>query len=160
MMPAVSHRFVSGPHSPLDDVSSDAWRRLLSVLETQPTGATSASGGLGSYDIRPRRLIEMGYATKAKSFKLDGRQVHSCTWLAPWTEQRFLSDPIAQYTVLAKSMRMYYDALRRDELKKPSEMSFAGALMVLHIGGRGALKSWPNLFENTRALYDAAQGAF
>jgi hypothetical protein len=157
-----SHRFnLPGLDSPLEGVSADAWRRYVSALEMQPMGATSESGGLGSYDIRPRRLVELGYATKLVSLRSDsGRQIHSCNFIAPWTKARFLADPIAQYTVLAKSTRAYYDALRRGEIVKPKDVSISGALAVLHIGGRGALASWPKLFENTRAIYDAAQGAF
>ena len=160
-MSAMAHRFTSGPDSALVGVSADAWRRLIAALEVQPTGATSASGGLGSYDIRPRRLVELGYAMQLVSLRSDsGRQIHACNFIEPWSKARFLADPVAQYTVLVKSMRAYYDALRGGELVKPEEMTMAGALAVLHVGGRGALKSWPKLFENTQALYAASQGAF
>jgi len=156
-MPA--HRFhASGPASPLEGVSADAWQRLIAPLAVQTAGAISESGGLGTYGILPRRLVELGYATNLR--RLDGGKRQVCDFVLPWTQSRFLADPIAQYAVLVKSMRAYYDALRGGDLSKANEMTIAGALAVLHVGGRGALKSWPTLFSNTRALHDAAQGAF
>ena len=159
MSTVTSHRFsLPGPASPLEGVSADAWQRLIAPLETQPTGAISESGALGASGIFPRRLVELGYATNMRREDDGKRQV--CDFVLPWTQSRFLADPIAQYTVLAKSMRAYYDALRDGEIVKPKEMSIAGALAVLHVGGLGALKAWPKLFDNTQSLYDATQGAF
>ena len=155
-MTAVAQRFVSGPASPLEGVHSDAWQSFAEVLEVQAVGAISASGGLGAFDIRPRRLVELGYATNLRRF--DGRQF--CDFAAPWTQARFLTDPFAQHAVLSKSMQAYYDALRRGEIVKPKDMTMSGALAVLHVGGRGALAGWPKLFDNTRALFEAAQGVF
>jgi len=154
-----THRFhASGPASPLEGVSAEAWQSLVAPLEAQPAGAVSDSGCLGAYSISPRRLVELGYAANLR--RVDGGKRQVCDFVLPWTQSRFLADPIAQYAVLVKSMRAYYDALRGGELAKPKEMTIAGALVVLHIGGRVALKSWPKLFSNTRALHDAAQGAF
>lgn len=157
-----AHRFASNLESPLEGVHNDAWQRFVSALEVLPINAVSKSGGLGSYDIRPRRLVELGYATGLRSLRTDEghRQVQACDFAPPWTKARFLADPVAQYTVLAKSTRAYYDALRRGELMRPSDVSIAGALAILHIGGRGALAGWPKLFEHTRAIYESARGAF
>jgi hypothetical protein len=154
-----THRFhASGPASPLEGVSAEAWQSLVAPLEAQPAGAVSDSGCLGAYSISPRRLVELGYATNLRREDDGKRQV--CDFVLPWTQSRFLADPIAQYAVLVKSMRAYYDALRDGEIEKSKEMSVAGALAVLHVGGRGALKAWPKLLDNTRALYVATQGAF
>jgi hypothetical protein len=151
---------MSGPESPLSGVHTAAWRRFIAALDVQPMNATSRSGGLGSYDIRPRRLVELGYATNLRSLKMNERQVCACDFVLPWTQARFLSDSVAQYVVLVKSMRAYYSALVVGDLEKPVDVSMAGALAVLHLGGRGALQKWPDLFENTKALYVKAQGAF
>ena len=160
MMPR-QQRFIVGPESPLEGVTRDAWQRFVAALEVQGVGDVSESGGLGAYDIRPRRLVELGYAVDLRSIRtVAGRQVYECDFALPWTKTRFLSDSVAQYTVLAKSIRLYYDAVRRGELSKPENCSMAGTLAILHRGGRGALKGWPDLFEDTRALYQAARGAF
>ena len=57
-------------------------------------------------------------------------------------------------------MRLYYDALREGKLKQPEGASVAGALAALHRGGRGALESWGDLFENTRALVEKVKDLF
>lgn len=93
--------------------------------------------GFGSYNLRRWRLDEMGLQVKK------GKDVHRC-----------------DYSTLVKSILMYHQALMRDELKRPEGVSMAGALAILHRGGRGALAGWPKLFPNTRALYEAAHGAF
>lgn len=161
-MNQTAHRFAdTGLESPLPGVKADAWQRFITALEVQPTTAQSESAGLGAFDIRARRLVELGYAKHLPLVRNEkGRYVQQVDFVLPLTMARFLSDPVVQYKVLAKSMRAYYDALQSGELVKPTDMSIAGALAVLHIGGRGALKAWPDLFSHTRALYEKAQGAF
>jgi len=154
-------RFVSGPVSPLEGVSSDAWSHFVAALEVQAVDAVSDSGGLGSYDIRPRRLVELGYAVGLDSKRTPaGRQIRVCNFVLPWTQKRFLEEPVAQYVALSKSISLYHRAIVSGELKVPEGVSVAGALVILQRGGTGALKAWPNLFDNTRALFKAAQGAF
>lgn len=154
-------RFSSSMRSPLPGVSEAAWRHFVIAMETQSSESVSASGGLGSYDMRPRRLIEIGYAENLRRLsRRNRRQVQVCDLVAPWTVDRFLADPVIQLSVLGDSMADYQEELRRGKIQKPAEMSLAGALAVLHRGGRGALKSWPKLFHNTRALYLSAQQSF
>lgn len=156
-----STRFATkGPDSPLEGVSSAAWQRFVAGLEIQGMSDVSESGGLGSYDVRARRLVELGYARNLRRDTIGKRQVYLCDFVLPWTQKRFLSDPVAQYAVLVKSMRAYYNALSSGELQKPQNISMAGALAILHVGGRGALRNADTLFENTKKIYDAVQGAF
>jgi hypothetical protein len=86
--------------------------------------------------------------------------IQTCSFILPWTQKRFLNEPIAQYLAFSKSISLYYRALMDGELQRPEGVSMAGALAVLHRGGRGALKSWPEMFEGTKALYERAQGVF
>lgn len=154
-------RFVTLPESPLEGVSREAWAHFVSALEVQSVGAVSESGGLGCYDIRPRRLVELGYAFGLQSKRNDkGRQIRVCEFVLPWTQARFLSEPVAQYVALSKSVGLYYRAVMSGELKKPDGLEMAGALVILHVGGRGALQAWPKLFDHTRALYENARKAF
>jgi hypothetical protein len=157
-MPA--HRFNSfGVESPLESVTPDAWSRFVAALEVQPLHAISRTGTLGAYGIRPSRLVELGYAIKLRRTGPNGAR-QECDFVAPWTQERFLKDLFAQHAVLVRSHRAYYDALRCGELKKPTEVSIAGALAILHVGGQGALENWTNLFDRTRTIYKRAQGAF
>lgn len=160
-MPVPSRRFSAGPASPLAGVSDAAWCKLVMALEVQPLNAVSESGGLGAYDIRPRRLVELGYAQNLQSTRTEtGRQVYVCDFIAPWERNRFLADPIAQYAVLARSMLVYHGLARSGDLRVPSEVGLSGAFAILHVGGHGALRGWPDLFERTRELYERARGLF
>lgn len=181
-------RFTSLPESPLRGVAKEAWRAFYAGLQVQASSVISESGGLGIFDIRPRRLVELGYATGLRSERRPtqhawvsgvcsrcrtertnatdmetcqmGRQIQVCEFLLPWTQARFLANPYAQYTALAQSMRLYYDALRDGKLVKPKDATVAGALVVLHRGGRGALEAWPKLFSGTKALYKKVHKVF
>lgn len=174
----ISMRFKPQPHrSPLIGVSDEQWTALVRALDVQPQNAVSESGGLGSYDIRPRRLVELGIATDLTPFRVagaeggelveaepgKGRQIYVCAFNsmtkvlgAPLSYKRFFSSPRLQLWILGESMRVYHE----QKIARPNGVSAAGALAILHVGGRGALKSWPNLFTETRARYDAAEGAF
>ena len=160
MMPN-AQRFIAQPKSPLEGVPVAAWGRFIAALEVQPVNARSPSGGLGAYDIRPRRLVELGYASELTSKRTStGRQVQVCEFVLPWTQSKFLADPVAQFAAVSKSILLYHRAIVSGELKKPKGCSVAGALAILQVGGRGALESWPNLFTDTQAVYDACKGAF
>lgn len=166
MMPSLATaaspaRFQSTLASPLPGVSIQAWTRFAQALEVQPIKAISESGGYGCYDMRPRRLVELGYAGNLQSARTPkGRMVYTCEFIHPWTAQRFLSDPIAQHKALALSMALYHRALSEGRLTRPEGVSLAGVLAILHRGGRGALAGWPTLFEHTAALYEQAEGVF
>jgi hypothetical protein len=159
---AAALRFVAGPKSPLPGVTDAQWFRLTAALEVQPIGAVSDSGGLGAYDIRPRRLVELKLATKLRYVQApSGRWIHVCSFVPPMTGERFLSDLSVQSDVLSRSISVYYSALMGGELTRPSEeCSVAGALSILHRGGTGALKAFPDLFDDTRSLYSAAKEIF
>lgn len=147
--------------SPLRGVGDGAWTRLVRALDVQPARAISESGGFGSYDLRPRRLVELGRAKNLHSVRTpSGRQVYKCDLVLPLTQTRLLMDPLVQLEILTQSLSRYHAQLMSDELVLPKDASLAGVLAILHRSGRGALTGWPKLFPQTRALYEAAQGAF
>jgi hypothetical protein len=159
-MKSSAQRF-TGPASPLRGVHRDAWRAFYTALEAQAANEVSESGGLGAFDIRPRRLVELGYATGLRPMRTEkGRSIQTCEFILPWTQARFLGNPFAQYTALAQSMRLYYEALREGKIVKPSDVSMAGALAVLHKGGKGALGALPEMFAATRVLFDKVNKIF
>jgi hypothetical protein len=157
-------KVIRGAHrlaSELVDVSDEGWALFVRSLEVQPIKTISSSGGLGSYDMRPRRLVELDRASNLRSVRAHGkRHTYDCDFKAPLTKERFLDDVMLQYRVFSQSMKRYHEELRSGALKQPDGVSLAGALAILHVGGRGALRAWPELFDNTRARYEAAQGAF
>ena len=86
--------------------------------------------------------------------------MYACDLLPPLTEKRLLTDPLRQLAILRQSLALYHEQLCKNEIVRPEGVTVAGALAILHKGGRGALTSWPNLFPETRAIYEAARGAF
>ena len=167
-------RFDSTLRSPLPGISVPAWQRFVAALELeerpgqvpQPRriDAISARGGFGSYDLSPRRLQELGYVTAlvrhGGAARHRKRHLYTCTFVAPWTARRFLADAGAQLEALSRSMAGYLQDLEAGRLVRPAGCSLAGALAILHCGGRGALAKYPALFPHTRAVYERAQGAF
>jgi hypothetical protein len=148
-------------HVPLPGVSSPAWQGFVRALTVQGVGAVSDSGGFGCFDLRPRRLADLGIMSGIHAARTpSGRQVGTGAWVAPWTAGRFLGSLVAQYSALVRSLRLYDEAMRAGTLERPAGCSRAGALAILHRGGVSALRSFPNLFSDTRALYERAQGAF
>lgn len=148
-------RFSMQIDSPLKGVSRQAWTKFVMVMGARPSSSISDSGGLGAYDMRPRRLAELEYATRLTRKKnAKGRHIYECVFVEPHTQAKFLANPVTQYVAFSKSMVEYHKAMESGELRKPEDLSLAGALVILHMGGRGALKSWPKLFENTRAQYE------
>lgn len=149
-------RFAPRMSSPLKGVSNAGWQSLVRALDVQAIDAISASGGLGSYDMRPRRLEEIGLMTNLRTLRtLEGRQVHEGDFVAPMTRDSFLKDPLVQYQALVKSMTLYYE-----NLGSFKGLSRSATLAVLHRGGRGALSAWPNLFTDTASLVVRCQAAF
>lgn len=158
---APARRLHAAIKSPLRGVSDSAWGRFVKAIEGPSVKAVSESGGFGLYDIRPRRLVELGCATNLRYlYKQGGRSIQACDFKGPWTKDRFLADLATQYNVFRRSMELYHADLTSGAIKKPDSVSLSGALAILHRGGKGALAAWPGLFEHTRALYEAAQGAF
>lgn len=157
---AAEDRFNTILQSPLAGVSASVWSAFVRALDTQAIGAVSASGGYGSFDLRPRRLAELGYMQDLRSTDRNGRTIQVGAFVHPFTEAKLLVDPILQYRILVTSIKGYDAELTAGEVTKPAAVSRSGALAILHRGGRGALRTWPKLFSDTQALYDATKGLF
>jgi len=156
----IEDRFHTILTSPLAGVSASAWSTFVRALDTQTIGAVSASGGYGSFDLRPRRLAELGYMQDLRSANRNGRTIQVGDFILPLTEEKLLADPILQYKILVNSIKGYDAELTVGEVTRPTTVSRAGALAILHRGGRGALRAWPRLFSDTQIIYTATQGLF
>jgi len=156
----VMTRFAQSPTAAvLSGVSHEAWLRFAAALEAQPAGAVTSTGGLGAYEFQPRRLVEMKAATNLCYEGSDGR-TQTCDFVAPLTRKLFLADLRLQYKLFVRSIQMYDRQLTTGELKIPKGATRAETLAALHVGGRGALKDWANLFERTRVRCNAVREIF
>ena len=120
--------------SPLAGVSDAAWRAFVAAMTVRPAVDALDSKGFGCFDMRPRRLAELGLA-------------------APTTFEE-------GYAAFAKSAAAYSDDIRDGRLVVPEGVSRAGALAILQRGGRGALAAYPDMFSATREVYDRAKECF
>ncbi len=144
--------------SPLPGVSDAGWDAFVRALDVQPADAVSASGGLGSYDIRPRRLVEIGLAENFRIDREPGRRDRQgCDFKS---SKLFLADPRRQLAALARSIARYHAEVASGAIQVPAGLSLSGALAILHRGGRGALAAWPDLFDDTRELLKRTERCF
>lgn len=120
--------------SPLADVSDGAWRNFVAAMTVRPAVDAPDSKGFGCFDIRSRRLEELGLAT-------------------PITFEE-------GYVAFMRSVAGYSDDIRDGRLTVPDGVSRSGALAILQRGGRGALAAYPDMFSDTRKVYDLAKECF
>lgn len=147
--------------SPLPSVSNEAWTKFVSLLEVQPLHGVSASNALGCYAMRPRRLQDLGVMTRLRYTRRQDnhRQVWEGDFLPPLTQKLFLSNPVLQYHLLVKSVRLHQDAV--SHLGLPSGLTHSGRLALLHRGGKGALLSWGKTsFPETVRFVQKLNGVF
>lgn len=142
--------------SVLAGVSASAWDAFVRALSTSGMRTTAVSGAVGSFELRPRRLGEIGVLTNMRR-DAGGRWVGD--FVAPYSEESIRLDANLQYEIFALSMKRYDDEL--SSLVRPEGASRSGCLAILHCGGRGALKRWPEgAFDTTKAIFDRANKLF
>lgn len=120
--------------SPIPGVSDDAWRAFVQAMTVRQAVDAPGSKGHGCFDLRLRRLAELGLA-------------------APTTFEE-------GYEAFAKSVATYLGDVDAGRLTLPDGVSRAGAVAILQRGGRGALAAYPDMFSETREVYDRARECF
>ena len=148
--------------SPLSGIASAEWSNFVNALVTQRLGDVSASNGLGWFEMRPRRLADLGIMSNLRrvSNKVN-RQVYEGDFVLPLTMRKFLENPVIQYNTLVKSVIDHFDT-HVNELKLPDDVSRSGALAILHRAGPGGLKTWSTgkRFDDTISLFNRSNGIF
>ena len=168
----------------LSGVSGEGWRRFAhacTIAEKDEPNAgqprqfhvVSPWGGFGSFDLRPKRLEDLGLMTHVRPERVNGRQIHIGEFIAdadlaalglgeifrgPLTRERFLRAPLLQNLVFFESIRRYDEEIRK---ALPADVSRSGALAILHRTGPNGLASWTKRkLENTVALFQRANNLF
>lgn len=144
--------------SPLVGVNDAAWDRFVVAMSTQAICGKSRYGGLGSFDLTPKRLGELGVLTNMRrQAKPPGLWIGD--FVAPYTETKFLRDAEEQYVLFKRSTKLYDDELTH--IARPEGVSRSGALAIMHRGGSEALTSWPARgFKTTREVFARANNLF
>ena len=142
--------------SPLVDVPDEAWDVFLRASSTRKISEVSRSGAIGSFELRPRRLGELGVMVNL-------RRGPGGIWvgdLAPKYANLKVSGG-KQREVFEISTKAYDDELSAGTFAKPDGVTRSGAHAILHFGGRGAIESWPErAFLGTRAAFERTNGLF
>jgi hypothetical protein len=158
--------------SPIDGISNEDWTSFVLAMRTASLGAVSASNSLGMFEMRPRRLADIGLIdanTLTGTRAASGRLVWVGEWVKPLSQRVFLETPALQYKAFAASIVKYIDGLRDGEIQQPAEgvdddMSLSGALAILHRCGPNGLVSWGRdtgaRFNDTIELYSKANEIF
>ncbi len=154
--------------SPLPDVSDEAWTKFADQMRTAKMGAVSKSNALGAWELKPRRLADLGLVMSLSYTKdpKTNRLIWTGDFIPPLSAKKFLNDPMLQYKTLVKSMVDYANKLCSGEIALPDggipeDMSASGALAILHRAGPNGLKAWnTDRFESTNNLYSRVNGIF
>lgn len=161
--------------SELPGVSNEAWTKFVIAMKTAELGDVSPSNALGAFELKPRRLADLGFmknllkkrSAPTKEYP-NGRMIWVGDFIAPMTAKRFLGDPNLQYKAFVGSMKDYVQKLRSKQIPKPDGgpidgMRLAGVLAILHRAGPNGLKTFGDpskRFDDTLKLYTAANEAF
>lgn len=154
--------------SELPGVSDQAWTDFVYAMKTAPLGAISESGGLGMFEMKVRRLGDLGVMKDVGAKKLpSGKLVWVGEWIPPITQAAFLASPKMQYRAFSKSMQLYKKGIESGELLPeggdlPSGMTLSGALAALQRRGPLGVRRWQESaqFPSTEELYQRANGIF
>jgi len=158
--------------SPLPGVSDVAWRSFVRAVVTKDADedgapglrsldAKSKSGGFGCFDIRPKRLLDLGIMRNLRrSTSSGGRQIYVGDFVPPMSERKFLYGPTQQSDTFVESMRRYDVAV--SDADRPEGLSRSGVLALLHRAGMGGLSGWASgrRLANTVALVERANNLF
>lgn len=155
--------------SPIRGVSDKAWTRFVSCMRTAEPRAISASNALGAWEMKPRRLSDLGRMKELSSVRSpSGRMAWTGEWVPPLTTDAFLSDQKEQYRTFSESMTRYVAGLRDGSIKRPKDgvkrgTTLSGVLAILHRAGPQALAQWnidERRFPDTVALFEKCNGIF
>lgn len=137
--------------SPLEGVIDYAWDAFVRAVSTRSIRDVSIGGGIGSFDLQPRRLGEIGV--------MENLRRENNRWIGDLTPkyEALRQNAILQYEVFVLSVKTYDE----EKIARPEGVSRSGALVILQRGGVGALKAWPEgVFKTTKALFERANNLF
>ncbi len=155
--------------SPIASVGNEAWTEFAIAMKTQDPTAVSASNEYGMFAIKPLRLVDLGLMSDAEHSRAPvGRMAWVGRWVAPLTEEDFLSNPRLQYKAFCASMKRYANGIVSGSVPYPDGgldgVTLSGALAILHRCGPNGLVRWAtdagNRFPTTLALFTRANGIF
>jgi len=132
------------PKSPIRCVSVRSWLIFTTRLARHPLGYTSSRGQLGTFGIDPRRLVDVGLATRVTKTDVGGVGKWSVSFAAPLTTEKFLVDLPTQYEAFKQST-MALVPLAEQFVGRDIDgamCTLSGLLGVGHAAGSSAVAGW------------------
>lgn len=141
-------------------ISDEQWTAFVRASMTAPTSAVSASNALGAFELKPRRLADLGLVCNLRQTrsKKSGRTIWVGTFVAPLTTEHFLKNLAMQFRAFSASMSNYANRITQGEIEIPQGASLSGALAILHRAGVAGLKGVR--MSHTTAAFERANGIF
>lgn len=154
MAALIQSRFENSlPVSVLAGVDDATWSRFVNACAFQGISEITRVG-VGAFAFHPRRLGELGLMSEV-------RRGPGGYWTGTLVDPRFLQRFSIQMQAFERSMKDFDARLDSGELTGPEDVTRSGCLAILHRGGVGALRVWPqNAFHSTRALCDRTNHLF
>lgn len=151
--------------SELPGISDVAWTAFAQAMKTSEPGTVSVKNTYGMFEMRPRRLVDVGVMENLRRTKAaNGKTVWTGDWRGRITEKEFLSSTRVQYIVFSTSMRLYASDIDNGALdvSGAEDLTLSGALAVLHRCGPSGLRSWAEgkRFSDTIDLVQRTNGIF
>lgn len=155
--------------SQIPGVPDEAWTEFALAMKTAAPGSISSSNAFGMFEMKPRRLADLGLMRNIVSARSSsGRMAWKGDWTPPLTEKKFLASAADQYEAFGASMRKYIEGLEdgsvpQPESGVPADVTLSGALAILHRCGPQGLVRWTDegsRFPETIALVQVANGIF
>lgn len=150
--------------SPISHVPREAWTTFCRAMQTQRLGQVSESNSLGLFELKPRRLGDLGLVDRLSLTRAsNGRMVWVGSFKPPLSAKAFLTNPLLQYNSFVQSMVSYMREIRNGSIVLPDGMSLSGALAILHRCGPKGIVNWhqeKGRFPDTKAAYERAKDIF
>lgn len=153
--------------SELPIATDDAWTEFVLAMKTASPGSVSASNALGMFEMKIRRLADLGHVQNLSCKRSPlGRMVWTGDFVHPLTRDKFLKDRGLQYKVFVDSTKDYFDKLQSGAIGQPEDddgaLTLSGMLAILHRCGPKGLARWEDelRFPETIELCERANGIF
>lgn len=158
---ALSATTMLGLTSPLASVSDEDWTRFTRAMMTAHFRDVSPSNGLGAFEFKPRRLVDLGVLSSVARTRSERsrRVIWAATKETDHDQARvFLKSPSMQLRAFAHSLADYASKISSGTVKLPPGCTLSGALAICHRAGLAGLSG--NRFPDTQAAYERTNGMF
>lgn len=153
------------PRAPINGVPFHAWEKFVSVMVLAPKTHVSPRNRLGTFQMDPKRLKDIGAIKEVKKNELGAWEGK---WSSGLTQSDFLGSLPLQYATFVRSVRAMapkVSGLVGSEVDG-KKASLSGLLGVGHIAGEVGVFGWVSSaderrrFGRTTEMFDKTNGIF